>query len=142
MSNPRKYGKVGLFPSIPRQQPKKHKSYITDQIKKARAEYDKVGPIGHSYHCTGGACCVSCRRYIDAALRASSESPKIRPILPAECCEHCGRWPIDQALIEKGHLGVQSDPRWALERVKIADMRTTFAPGDKIIPRQREVANV
>ena len=63
-------------------------------------------------------------------------------ILPESCCDACGRWPIDQALIDKGHLGVQSDPRWALERIQLADMRTTFAPGEKIMPNKRETVNV
>ena len=141
MANPRKYGKVGLFPSVPRPWVKganyRGKDYITAIAKRAAYEF----PWGHPTGWNGGSCCLQCHRILDKAQTAAREKPTGKHILPAECCNDCGRWPIDQALIDKGHLGVQSDPRWAVGRMKIADLRTTFAPGDKIIPSQREVAN-
>ena len=132
MTNPRRYGTTGLFPSL--RQPRKSKYYVTDQLRKAAREYPSRG-------LNVGACCLQCRRLLDKAQTSARESSVGKRILPESCCDACGRLPIDQALIDKGRLSVQSDPEWALERVKIADMRASFDPGEKIIPRLRETAD-
>src|SRR5262245_15719238 len=90
----------GLYPNIKRRF-RKPKHRITSDLKDAQHMLGVTGPM---WHTSGGACCLSCRRYLEPGLI----SPKYptRRILSESCCQHCGRTKLDMALIEHGVIAV------------------------------------
>lgn len=100
----------------------KPKTYEAYFLKRAEAERGMVGPL-NTYYLNGSSCCLPCRRHIDGHSRLVVENGKTRqkngrarkPILPPECCDFCGRTPLDEALVKFGVMTVVREQKHLLE---------------------------
>lgn len=116
MTNPRQYGKAGLYPEKRRKvdtrgyrsrvNRKNKEPYVVEHlIKEAAKTFGMVGPAGENPR--GGGCCIPCRRYLEPSMLNPSPSKRQRRrILAESACSHCGRTQLDQDLIERGFMAV------------------------------------